>query len=353
MIVHSESPLNAEPSLSQLRDALITPQRLFYVRSHGNTPALDAASHRLSVRGQVATPLDLSMAELRQLFAPRSVRATMQCAGNRRAELEEVRPVSGNPWAPGAIGNAEWTGAALADVLRAAGAQAGALHVAFDAADEVETHEDGRFTFGVSIAMDKAMSPDVLLAYAMNGETLAPEHGYPLRVVAPGFAGVRSPKWLTGITVQERPSASPMQQHDYKLLPPAMTAQTVDWSQGVTINDLPLNAAICDPAPHAVLRPGPVNVRGYAIASGRAVCRVDLSAEDGRSWVQARLQHDPAAPWSWTFWEATVHLSRGEHQLAVRAWDAAGQTQPSRPDDMWNFKGYLCAVWHRVPVRIE
>ena len=353
MIVHSESPLNAEPSLSQLRDALITPQRLFYVRSHGSTPALDAASHRLSVRGQVATPLDLSMAELRQLFAPRSVRATMQCAGNRRAELEEVRPVSGNPWAPGAIGNAEWTGAALADVLRAAGAQAGALHVAFDAADQVETPEDGRFTFGVSIAMDKAMSPDVLLAYAMNGETLAPEHGYPLRVVAPGFAGVRSPKWLTGITVQERPSGSPMQQHDYKLLPPAMTAQTVDWSQGVTINDLPLNAAICDPAPHAVLRPGPVNVRGYAIASGRAVCRVDLSADDGRSWVQARLQHDPAAPWSWTFWEATVHLSRGEHQLAVRAWDAAGQTQPSRPDDMWNFKGYLCAAWHRVPVRIE
>ncbi len=109
-----------------------------------------------------------------------------------------MRPTTGDPWAPGAIGNAAWTGVALADVLRAAGADTDpALHVAFDACDEVEMPDEGRFTYGVSIPMAKAMSPEVLLAYAMNGEPLAPEHGFPLRLVVPGFAGVRSPKWLT------------------------------------------------------------------------------------------------------------------------------------------------------------
>ncbi len=127
---------------------------------------------------------------------------------NRRADLQRVRPVSGDPWAPGAIGNAEWTGFSLAAVLRAAGAEMDpALHVAFQGADEC--HLDGKsFRYGTSIPMRKAMAEGVLLAYAMNGERLEAEHGAPLRVVVPGFAGVRSPKWLQTVTVQDQPSDS-------------------------------------------------------------------------------------------------------------------------------------------------
>ena len=353
LIVHSESPYNAEPHLNHLRAAFITPRSEFYVRCHGNTPRLDAEAHRLQVGGQVAKPVDLSIQEMRDRFPQRTVTAVMQCAGNRRADLQRVRPVTGDPWAPGAIGNAEWTGVALADLLQAVGAgEDASLHVAFAACDEVEMPDEGRFCFGASIPMAKAMSPEVLLAYEMNGEPLAPEHGFPLRVVVPGFAGVRSVKWLTGITVQDRPSDNHMQQRDYKLLPPDVSEKTVDWERGITIYDMPLNAAICEPAPHAELKAGPTTLCGYAIATARAIMCVDISIDGGRSWRQAELEPKPEAPWSWTFWRAELDLPKGEHELTVRAWDSAGQTQPALPDDVWNFKGYLSAAWHRVPVRV-
>jgi len=332
----------------------MTGQQDFYVRSHGNIPRLDGTTHRLRVGGMVQTPLDLSVPELRARFPARTVTAVMQCAGNRRADLQPVRPTSGDPWAPGAIGNAEWTGISLADVLEAAGAaDDAALHVAFDACDEVEMPKEGRFTYGASIPITKAMAPEVLLAFAMNGEALAPEHGYPLRVVVPGYAGVRSPKWLSAITVQDRPSDNHMQARDYKLVPADMTEDTVDWDKGITIYDMPLNSAICEPASHAELKAGRTILRGYAIATARAIARVDVSINGGRSWSQAELEHDAQAPWSWTFWSAALDLPKGDHELTVRAWDSAGQTQPAQPDDTWNFKGYLSAAWHRVHVSAD
>lgn len=354
LIVHSREPLNAEPPPERLRAAFLTPQADFYVRTHGDIPRLDAATHRLRIGGRVRTVLDLALDELRDRFAHHTVPAVMQCAGNRRADLQPVKPTSGDPWGPGAIGNAEWTGVRLGDLLRAAGSDEDAgLHVAFESSDMCEVPGEGRFTYGVSIPLRKALAPEVLVAWAMNGEPLAPEHGHPLRAVVPGYAGVRSAKWLTAITVQDRPSANHMQQRDYKLMPPDVTAETADWEQGLTINDMPLNAAICEPAAGARLPAGAVPVRGYAIATGREVVRVDVSADNGRSWVQAWLERRPDAPWSWTFWGTILHLAPGEHELVVRAWDSAGQTQPAAPDDTWNFKGYLSAAWHRIRVQVE
>lgn len=352
MIVHSEAPYNAEPPLGRLRAAFLTGAADFYVRSHGNIPEIDPAEYRLRVDGLVAEPLTLTVAALRARFQAQTVNAVLQCAGNRRADLQRVRPVSGDPWAPGAIGHAEWGGVGLAEVLRAAGAAEGrGLHVAFAAADEIEMEGEKRFRFGVSIPMEKAMAGEVLLAFEMNGAALAAEHGFPLRVVVPGFAGVRSPKWLMGITVQDRPSNNHMQQRDYKMLPPGMEAETVDWAKGATIEEMPLNSAICEPGEGAELAAGRVVVRGYAIASARGVVRVDVSGDGGRNWVQAALEVG-ASRWSWVFWEAAVELSRGEQDIIVRAWDSAGQTQPSQAADVWNTKGYLSAAWHRVRVRV-
>ncbi len=351
LVVQSEHPYNAETPPDRLLASHVTAQADFYVRSHGDIPHLDPATHRLRVGGRVATPLDLSMAELWDRFPERSVTAVLQCAGNRRADMQEVRPTTGDPWAAGAIGNAEWTGVALADVLRAAGAETDAvLHVAFESRDVIEMPKEGRFAYGVSIGMAKAMAPDTLLAHTMNGEPLAPEHGFPLRAVVPGYAGVRSPKWLAAITVQDRPSDNHMQQRDYKMLPPGVTEDTVDWQQGVTIDDMPLTSAICQPAEGAVLDAGRARLQGYAVATARAVARVDVSSDGGRTWAQAELEHDPAAPWSWTLWRIELDLPKGQHELAVRAWDSAGQTQPALPDDVWNFKGYLSTAWHRIHV---
>ena len=275
----------------------------------------------------------------------------MQCAGNRRADMQGVHPTTGDPWAPGAIGNAEWTGVSLADVLRAAGADTGPRrHIAFEAADIADNEDAPDAPYGVSIPMTKALDEDVLLAWAMNGAPLAPEHGAPLRVVVPGFAGVRSPKWLKSITVQAEPSRAFQQAHDYLLFPPDMRKETKDEGRGVTITAMPLNAAICEPQAGATLPAGRTLVRGYAIATDRAVTRVDVSPNGGRDWVQATIEDHGNTRWSWTLWHATLDLPLGEHEVAVRAWDAAGQTQPAQPDDTWNFKGYLSASWHRVRV---
>jgi sulfite oxidase len=352
LIVHGRAPFNAEPPLDRLRATFVTPPDLLYVRCHGDIPALDAG-HRVSVGGLVAAPFAFDRAELQARFAPHRVLSVMQCAGNRRADLRAVRPVSGDPWGGGAIGHAAWTGARLADLLRAAGCRDGdGLHVAFESCDRAETG-DGAARFGVSIPLAKAMHPDVLVAWAMDGQALTPEHGFPLRAVVPGYAGVRSPKWLSSITVQDRPSDAVQQSGDYKLFPPDMREETEDLSRGTTIDEMPVTSAICVPAPGARLAAGRVEVSGYAAASGRAIARVDLSGDGGRSWIQAAIEDHGGSPWSWTFWRAPLDLPPGEHELCVRAWDAAGQTQPALPDDVWNFKGYLSAAWHRVRVAVE
>ena len=351
LIVHSAEPLNAEPPLDRLRRSFITDVADFYIRSHGDLPKLDAATHAITVAGMVETPLALTLAELQSRFTPRTVTAVMQCAGNRRADMQQVETTTGDPWAPGAIGNAEWTGVPLSTVLRAAGARLDPdLHVAFESADVADNEDAPDAPYGVSIPMAKALCADVLIAWAMNGEPLTREHGAPLRMVVPGFAGVRSPKWLKSIVVQAEPSTAFQQAHDYLLFPPDMRKDTKDEARGVTITAMPLNAAICEPQPGATLKTGTTTVRGYAIATDRAVTRVDVSPNGGRTWVQATIEDHGNTRWSWTLWHAALDLTEGEHELAVRAWDAAGQTQPAQPDDTWNFKGYLSAAWHRVRV---
>lgn len=351
MIERSAHPLNVETPLELLRSSFLTPSSAFYVRGHGEIPCLDAASHLIRVTGRVQRPLSLSVSDLRTDFPQGTITAVLQCAGNRRAELNAVRPVSGDKWEGGAIGNAQWTGVRLSDILQAAGAPEGpSLHVAFDAADEIRMEGEQPFQYGVSIPMPKARSPEVLLAYAMNGEALRPEHGFPARIIVPGYAGVRSPKWITGITVQEMPSDTVIQQRDYKMFPPDVTSGNVDWEKGVTINETPLHAVICQPRPNANLKAGRIEIRGYAVASGRDVSRVEVSCNGGLQWQQAELE--AAAAWGWTFWRAAMDLPVGRREIAVRAWDSAGQTQPPTAAELWNFKGYLCASWHRVPVLV-
>jgi sulfite oxidase len=150
--------------------------------------------------------------------------------------------------------------------------------------------------------------------------------------------------------LQDRPSNAPPQAHDYKLFSPHMTKETTDRDENVTIYGMPVAAAICEPSPDSLLKQGPSMLRGYAIALGRGIARVDVSIDGGQSWRQAELENDPAAPWSWTFWRIAIDLPKGEHELTVRAWDSAGQTQPALPDDIWNFKGYLSAALQRVHV---
>ena len=351
LIVHSAHPLNAEPPLDKLRASFITAASNHYLRSHGDIPTIDARTHRVQVTGKVTQPLDLSLADLKARFPQKSVTAVLQCAGNRRADLQGVEPTTGDPWGSGAIGNAKWTGVALADVLHAAGVAASEDgHVAFESLDTAENENADDALYGVSIPLAKAMGGDVLLAWAMNDAPLTAEHGAPVRVVVPGYAGVRSAKWVAALRVQDEPSEAYQQRMDYLLYPPDVRPDTRDQAQGVTINEMPLNSAICDPQPGARLPAGDTLVRGYAVASDRAITRVDVSSDGGTHWRQATIEDHGNTRWSWVFWHIALPLAAGDHELTVRAWDAAGQTQPATPDDTWNFKGYLSAAWHRVPV---
>lgn len=169
--------------------------------------------------------------------------------------------------------------------------------------------------------------------------------------VHPGYYGARSVKWLSSITLQEAPSDNHFQAREYKLFPPNMTAETVDYSEGLMLGELQTNAVICGPGENETLEAGPVPVRGYAIAGGgRRVERVDVSPDKGRTWVQAELTAGADEPWAWTLWRATVELPPGEHRIVVRALDSSAATQPATAAEVWNFKGHANNSWHGVRV---
>jgi sulfite oxidase len=338
LIVHEHEPFNAETPRAALAEGPLTATDAFYVRGHGAVPAIDPVAWRLRVRGLVERELDLSLTTLREAFREREVTATLQCAGNRRAGLIAVREIPGEaPWGPGATGTATWTGVALADVLALARPQGTGAHAGFAGADvSPEAHPAQRF--GGSIPLDKACRPEVLLAWAMNGEPLPPVHGAPLRVVVPGYIGARSVKWLERIDVRSTPWDGYFQQVAYRLLPedgrPGPGA-------GMPLGLVALNADVLSPAAGETVAAGALEVRGYAFAGGeREVARVDVSLDGGARWVQAELLDD-LGRWAWRQWRTTVHVTPGEHEILVRAWDSSAATQPDDEAALWNPKGYV------------
>ena len=349
-IVHSTSPLNGGTPPELLREWFITPRENFYVRNHGNIPQVDPGFFRLTLDGLVEQPSSLTLNELRSNFPSKKELATLQCAGNRRHQLIAVRPIPGEtPWGAEAIGTAEWTGVSLSDVLRIAGIQPEARHVAFSGLDDIEK-EGRRFQFGGSIPIDKALHPEVLLAFEINGQALPPAHGYPLRLIVPGFIGARSVKWLSRITLQAESSTNYYQAKAYRLFPPETRLENVIWEKGIELGEFAVNTVICRPVDGAEISGGRVLVQGYALAGGgRTIERVDLSADGGGTWQSAELGKD-RDPWTWRFWEAAVEIRPGRNEIVARAWDAATNTQPEEASRIWNFKGYMNNAWHRVTV---
>ena len=355
-IVRQEDPFNGGPPLRLLAQSGLTPADLFFVRSHGRVPEPDASRYRLEVGGDVPQPLSLSLEDIRKEFPRFTLPVTLQCAGNRRQDLMDLRPIPGEvAWGSEAISTARWTGVRLRDVLAAAGAGDQAephLHAAFEGLDQVERHGQ-RFPFGGSIPLEKALRPEVLLAFEMDGEPLAPAHGFPLRVVAPGYIGARSIKWLGRIQLQGEPSHNYFQRQAYRLFPPQVSPETVHWDEGLMLGEMSLTSAICSPAQGDRLPAGLVTVVGYALAGGgRQVARVDISADGGYTWQPAELSQDPQ-PWAWRLWRIRLDLQPGRYQLVARAVDSAANSQPPDAEQTWNFKGYMNNAWHRVSIKVE
>jgi DMSO/TMAO reductase YedYZ molybdopterin-dependent catalytic subunit/glyoxylase-like metal-dependent hydrolase (beta-lactamase superfamily II)/rhodanese-related sulfurtransferase len=347
LVVWSEEPLNAETPVELLHRSELTPNELFFVRGHGSIPEVDPSTYRLTVRGLVAEPLTLSLEDLRQRFEHVTLDAVLSCAGNRRSELAAVAPIPGQaPWGPGATGNAHWGGVRLRDVLQAACLETGAGHVAMTGLDRC-TEEGEVIPFGGSIPLAKALAPEVLLADEMNGKPLPPAHGYPLRVVVPGYIGARSVKWLATITVQSEPSTNYFQARTYRLYPSRVRSETTT-EHGFSLGETPVNSVVCDPGQGAVVAGPRVTVRGYAVTGGtREIERVEVSLNGGTTFATAKLLNGSQAG-AWRLWEAELELGPGPYELAVRAWDSAASTQPESAEGIWNLKGYINNSWHRV-----
>ncbi|MCJ1401826.1 hypothetical protein MMC11_005043 [Xylographa trunciseda] len=347
-----EEPLNREPPIKALVSSFITKDDA-YDRNHGAIRHLSASTHTVRVDGLVNTPLSLSIAQLHSDYKQYEVTCALQCAGNRRHTMRTLlKEVEGIDWGDGAVMNCKWKGPKLRDVLLQAGIRtdvkqnAGGqrkMHVAF--ASQQECQDDD--WYGGSIELDRAMreDADVLLALEMNGQTLSDKHGYPVRIIVPGIAGARSVKWVDCITVQQEESRNHYQQRDYKILPPeAVDKKAAEkfWGSSPPIQDMPVNSVIARPLSGEKVERSPqgaVIVEGYALPKGDQgpVTRVEVSGNEGKSWVDAEIMQGKGERWCWVLWRAHVKVEKGKRRVLSRATDQGGNTQEEHPQ--WNLRG--------------
>jgi sulfite oxidase len=364
LIVRSEDPYNAEPRLLALVADQITPVNHFYVRSHGPMPSVEVRDFKLTVDGMVGKPLTLSLDDIKGRFKKTSVEATLICGGSRRQEQSAIKPVGGVQWDAGPIGNATWSGVSLYEILEAAAFDTKAKHIWFEGLDPIKEKDGSVAPFGGSIPISKVRSftippagkvksprqiieQSVVLAHSMNDQPLTREHGFPLRSIVPGYIGARSVKWLTKITLSDKPSPNHYVAEAYKVV---QSDSKDEAAAAEPIYDFPINAAICAPAAGATIKAGQTRISGYALPSGGATNKIDqveVSADGGHTWSTARLIGAPA-PFTWQHWTADLSLKAGKHELVARASDTSGHKMPERGE--WNFKGYLYNGWHRIQV---
>jgi DMSO/TMAO reductase YedYZ molybdopterin-dependent catalytic subunit len=294
------------------------------------------------VRGLVRHHLTLTLPDIRKLPS-RSLVATLECAGNGRALLDP--PVDGEPWQLGAVGTAEWTGVPLIEVLDRAGIATAAREVVFRGIDHstARSRSEEPQRYERSLQMETAQDPDVLLAYAMNGEPLSPNHGFPLRLVVPGWYGMASVKWLGEITVSDHPFRGYFQTERYIVEPAGEGRGTPE-----PLARTRVRAIITEPERGDVVRRGELVVRGYAWSGYGEIARVEVDV--GSGWRVARLLDEPQ-PYAWRRWELTTRVDRGGRlALRARATDASGNTQPERP--VWNRLGYANNAVQTVQIEV-
>lgn len=351
-IVHSVEPLNGEGALESLPDCYLTPIERFFVRNHGPIPSLEPASHLLAVEGLCRHPKSFRLRDLEREFQRTERIALLQCAGNRRMDLMRVKPIPGElPWHAGAIGNAEWSGFRLRDVLERVGPAPGARHVEFIGMDEIS--KDGEILhFGGSVPLEKALSKETLLCDRMNGEPLRPEHGFPVRALVPGVVGARSVKWLSRIRLLDEPSWNHWQRKSYRLFPPEVDSASVKWDEGEMLHEFGASAVICRPDEGEWAAGPSIEFAGYAVpASGERIERIELSIDGGDTWNEVS-ELDQRSRWGWTLWREVATLPPGEREVIVRAVDTGGRPQPEGAAQLWNLKGYMNNSWHRLKVRV-
>jgi sulfane dehydrogenase subunit SoxC len=324
----------------------ITPVGLHYLLVHYDIPVVDPASWRLEVDGRVGRPLTISLEELRGRPSS-TVVATMECAGNGRAALSP-RPVS-QPWLLEAVGTGQWRGVSLKRILGEAGLLDDATEVVFTGIDRgIEGGVEQ--SYARSLSVGEALRDEVILAYELNGAALPPQHGFPVRLVVPGWYGMTNVKWLRHISVVTEPFDGYQQVRGYH------RRSSVD-DPGTPITRMMPRALMVPPGiPEFMTRGrtvlvGPCLLEGRAWSGWGAITGVEVSTDGGDTWTLAELSGDPAEPWAWRGWSFQwTPSAEADVVLCCRAHDEAGNVQPS--DIPWNVGGYANNAVQRVPVRV-
>ena len=351
LILLTSRPPQLETPMKYFQHA-ITPNEAFYVRYHlfPIPTSVDADAWRLRVSGHVDHPLEMSLNDLKTKFQPATIVAVNQCSGNSRGRSDPR--VLGGQWGDGAMGNAEWVGARLRDILTAAGARSGAVDVAFNGLDApaAPSVPDFQKSLGVSRVMD---DPDVLVAYQMNGSELPMLNGFPARLVVPGWYATYWVKHLVEITVLDHEfdgfwmkKAYRVPDNECECVPAGTAADRTRPISGMNVRSF-----IIFPAPGARLRPGrPVTLRGIAFDGGFGIQEVLVSTDDGSTWRRAQLGDD-LGRYSFREWTCTWTPARpGDFRLMARAFNGRGDSQGLEP--LWNPAGYRRNVVEHVDVRV-
>ena len=346
LIIRQKEPVNLETPLDQVVDSYLTPTELFYIRSHFPAPKLAPDSYRLRIDGAVRNPFSLSYQQLRSMPSETWV-ATLECAGNSRVFL--VPQVAGAQWELGAVGNAEWTGVSLADLLERAGLEDDACEIVLEGADRGVPGEPpvppGPISYARSLPRDKALQREVLIAHQMNGRDLPLDHGFPVRAVVPGHYGMASVKWLTHIQAVREPFRGYWQTSDYGYWDD-LDGRPVRRALG----EMKLKSEIARPRVYETLAPNQVyTVCGAAWAGPTEVAGVAVSTDGGRTWAEAEFM-DPARRYAWRRWKFDWRTPRepGRCTLLSRARGADGSVQPDGHDP--NYATYV--ITHPLPIEV-
>jgi DMSO/TMAO reductase YedYZ molybdopterin-dependent catalytic subunit len=342
MIVRSARPEDLEMPLDGFGD-WITPIDRFFVRTHTYTPNVNLSEWSLKIDGQVETPLTLTLEELKKLPRVELV-GVLECAGNGRSFYKPR--MAGAQWTYGAVGNGRWAGVRLRDVLQKAGIRDSAKEILFDGADvPLGKMPD----FQRSIPSVKALHPDTLLAYEMNGQSLPAQHGFPLRVIVPGWAGDSWVKWLRHIEVLDHEFDGFWMKSAYRHPPkPVAPGTAVDAAAMVPVTDLNVKSVIATPTTWAA--PGNTRVQGTAWSNSSPVNKVDISTDGGQTWKPAKLSGQQTQ-YGWRLWQFDWKAPEGTHRLIARATNMAGQSQPL--EEEWNPSGYLWNVAQPVEITVS
>jgi DMSO/TMAO reductase YedYZ molybdopterin-dependent catalytic subunit len=324
----------------------ITPVGLHYLLIHYDVPLVDTSEWTLTINGAVEHPIALTLDELRARTSV-ELAATMECAGNGRALLDP-RPIS-QPWLTEAVGTARWRGVPLVELLEEATPSPGAVDVVFAGLDRgVEGDVEQRYERSLTVA--DALAAGAILAYEMNGASLPPQHGFPLRLVVPGWYGMTNVKWLAAIDVTEEPFAG------YQVASGYRVKQTEEEDGRPVTRMRPRSLMVPPGMPEfetrsRIVDAGQVLVEGRAWSGRAPIALVEVSVDGGTTWAEAELTRELEGPWAWCGWSFAWDAAPGEHVLCCRATDEVGGTQPLEPE--WNLGGYENNAVQRVPVLVR